>query len=35
MIHKTGRRCPSCGKSTGYVKGGKKTGGSAEIEWVK
>ncbi len=26
------RKCPSCGKSTGRVKGGKKSGGTASIE---
>jgi hypothetical protein len=27
------RRCPSCGKSIGRVKGGRKSGGTASIEW--
>jgi predicted RNA-binding Zn-ribbon protein involved in translation (DUF1610 family) len=27
------RRCPHCGKSTGRVTGGRKSGGSASIEW--
>jgi predicted RNA-binding Zn-ribbon protein involved in translation (DUF1610 family) len=34
-IHRRGgRRCPSCGKSTGYcdIKG-RKSGGSASFEW--
>ena len=26
------RICPSCGKSIGRVKGGRKSGGSASIE---
>jgi hypothetical protein len=34
MIHKGSRECPGlCGKSTAYVKGGSKSGGSAYIEW--
>lgn len=33
LMHKGARQCPSCHKSTGYVVGGKKTGGSARIEW--
>jgi hypothetical protein len=34
-LHKSGRTCPNqgCGKSTGYVDGGKKSKGSAWIEW--
>ena len=31
--HKAGRSCPECGRSKGYVKGGKESGGSARIEW--
>lgn len=27
------RQCPNCGKSTGYVKGGAKSGGRAFIEY--
>lgn len=27
------RKCPSCGKSIGRVKGGRKSGGTASIEW--
>lgn len=27
------RRCPSCGKSIGRVKGGRKSGGTASLEW--
>jgi len=27
------RECPSCGKSIGRVKGGKKSDGTASIEW--
>lgn len=27
------RSCPECGKSIGRVKGGRKSGGSADIEW--
>lgn len=33
MIHKGKRSCPNCGKSTGSIKGGKGSGGSAELEW--
>jgi transcription elongation factor Elf1 len=32
-IHQGQRVCPSCGRSRGYVSGGKKSGGSALIEW--
>ncbi len=28
------RKCPGCGKSVGRVKGGRKSGGSASIEWA-
>lgn len=33
-IHNGIRKCPSCGKSTGYcdIKG-KKSGGIARVEW--
>jgi endogenous inhibitor of DNA gyrase (YacG/DUF329 family) len=27
------RKCPTCGKSVGRVKGGRKSGGTASIEW--
>jgi predicted RNA-binding Zn-ribbon protein involved in translation (DUF1610 family) len=27
------RACPNCGKSIGHVKGGRKSGGEAYIEW--
>ena len=33
MLHKSGRDCPNCGQSTGRVRGGKDSGGSASIEW--
>ncbi|MEL4306457.1 hypothetical protein [Methanococcoides sp. LMO-2] len=33
MLHRNGRKCTNCGKSTGYCKGGKNSGGSATIEW--
>ena len=33
MLHKKGRSCTKCGKSTGYCIGGKGSGGSAYIEW--
>lgn len=33
MIHKGVRDCPKCGKSTGRVKGGRKSGGAASLEW--
>ncbi len=29
------RECPNCRKSIGHVKGGRKSGGSASIEWNK
>ena len=32
-LHEGSRDCPSCGKSTGNVNGGKKSGGSAYIRW--
>jgi predicted RNA-binding Zn-ribbon protein involved in translation (DUF1610 family) len=32
-MHEGERPCPNCGKSTGRVMGGKKTGGSASIRW--
>jgi len=33
MIHRNGRQCPACGKSTGNVKGGRNADGIASIEW--
>ncbi len=27
------RKCPSCNKAVGKVNGGRKSGGSASIEW--
>jgi hypothetical protein len=33
IIHNGIRKCPACGKSTGYVEGGRKSGGRAWIEW--
>jgi ribosomal protein S27E len=33
VIHKGERRCPSCGKSTAYITGGRKQSGSARVEW--
>jgi predicted RNA-binding Zn-ribbon protein involved in translation (DUF1610 family) len=30
---KGSRECPTCGKSVARVTGGRKSGGSAEIEW--
>ncbi len=35
MMHKNGRPCPSCGRSTGYVRGGKLSEGAAYIEWAE
>ena len=32
-FHTKGRACPACGKSKGFVAGGRKSGGSARIEW--
>jgi Zn finger protein HypA/HybF involved in hydrogenase expression len=32
-IHKGERECPTCGQSRGLVSGGRKSGGSAYIEW--
>jgi hypothetical protein len=32
-IHGGTRLCPGCQKSTGYVTGGKESGGTARIEW--
>jgi predicted RNA-binding Zn-ribbon protein involved in translation (DUF1610 family) len=33
MIHRNGRQCLDCGKSIGRVKGGRQSGGIANIEW--
>jgi hypothetical protein len=39
MIHRSPegergfRRCPGCGNSIGHVTGGRKSGGTASIEW--
>lgn len=33
-MHGGKRACPSCSKSTGYVEGGKNSGGTARIEWL-
>ena len=33
LLHKQGRACPSCGRSKGYVNGGKGSGGSARLDW--
>ena len=33
LIHKGERKCPGCGKSIGYVKGGQKSGGTAYLEF--
>ena len=33
MMDKSGRKCPQCGKSKGYVDGGAKSGGNAWIEY--
>ncbi len=33
MLHRNGRLCPGCGKSTGHVRGGRNTGGEAFVEW--
>jgi predicted RNA-binding Zn-ribbon protein involved in translation (DUF1610 family) len=33
LIHRGQRACPKCGKSTGVLKGGRKTGGTAFIKW--
>ena len=32
-FHKGGRSCPGCGKSKGRCNGGKKSGGTASLEW--
>jgi hypothetical protein len=33
ILHRAGRPCPRCQKSTGFVDKGKDSGGSARIEW--
>jgi len=33
MLHRKGRSCIKFGKSIGYCKGGKDSGGTAYIEW--
>jgi len=33
VIHRGRRRCPNCDLSEGRVQGGRKGGGTAEIEW--
>jgi predicted RNA-binding Zn-ribbon protein involved in translation (DUF1610 family) len=33
LMHNGSRECPNCHRSTGYVEGGRKGGGSARIEW--
>jgi hypothetical protein len=35
LLHDGRRKCPNpkCGKSVGWVRGGKGSGGSAGIEW--
>jgi hypothetical protein len=33
LLHRSGRKCPGCEKSTGHVSGGKKSGGKAYLEW--
>jgi hypothetical protein len=35
IIHKGHRECPKCHRSIGRVKGGRKRGGTASIEWEK
>jgi hypothetical protein len=32
-IHHGKRDCPKCGKSTGTLMGGKKSGGTATVKW--
>jgi hypothetical protein len=32
-IHDGKRECPDCGRSIGTVRGGRKSGGSASIDW--
>ena len=33
LIHKGVRDCPECGQSIGKCNGGKKSGGTASLEW--
>jgi Zn finger protein HypA/HybF involved in hydrogenase expression len=33
MLHDGKRDCPKCGKSTGTLEGGRKSGGTAIIKW--
>ena len=35
LLHEGRRSCPNakCGKSTGWVKGGRASGGDAGIDW--
>jgi predicted RNA-binding Zn-ribbon protein involved in translation (DUF1610 family) len=33
QLHGGGRSCPGCGKSVGRCDGGKKSGGTASLEW--
>ena len=33
-LHPHGRKCPRCEGSTAYIKGGRKAGGTAFIEWT-
>lgn len=33
MLHPQGRKCPHCGKATGFVVGGRQGGGSAYVDW--
>ena len=32
-IHRGERPCPVCGDSTGHIRGGRESGGHAEIRW--
>ena len=32
-IHNGERKCPECGQSTARIEGGRKSGGTASIEW--
>ena len=33
MLHRNGRPCPGCERSTGHVTGGRNAGGRAFVEW--
>jgi hypothetical protein len=35
MMHPTGRKCPGCENSTGHIKGDRKSGGTAYVEWKR